>query len=298
MLALVLVLTGIVLLLTVLVAGLLRSHADILRALHDLGAGVGDPARAPRASGRGASGLEEPVPITMGPRLPSERSSTTAPPLSGVTPRGDALAIDVGRSGRLTLLAFLSSGCATCAAFWSDLATPDRRGLPDDVGLVVITKGPELEVRSEVSERAGPHVKVVMSSEAWTDYEVPGSPFFVLVDGQRGRRIGEGVANQLTQVTEMVRRARADAQPFVLRADGAVPAGGHVNGPDRRVVEGTREHDSLDGPGRERENDRILMAAGIPPGHASLYPKALSDIMDSRPQARDRHPAPKGTDPR
>ena len=30
-------------LLAVLVAGLLRSHADILKALHDLGAGVGEP---------------------------------------------------------------------------------------------------------------------------------------------------------------------------------------------------------------------------------------------------------------
>ena len=44
MLALVLLLTFVVLLMGILVAGLLRSHADILKALHDLGAGVGDPA--------------------------------------------------------------------------------------------------------------------------------------------------------------------------------------------------------------------------------------------------------------
>ncbi len=43
MVALAIVLSAIVLLLAVLVAGLLRSHADILKALHDLGAGVGDP---------------------------------------------------------------------------------------------------------------------------------------------------------------------------------------------------------------------------------------------------------------
>ena len=47
MVALVIVSTFVVLLLGILVAGLLRSHADILRALHDLGAGVGDPAVAP-----------------------------------------------------------------------------------------------------------------------------------------------------------------------------------------------------------------------------------------------------------
>ena len=43
MVALAIVVSAIVLLLAVLVAGLLRSHADILKALHDLGAGVGDP---------------------------------------------------------------------------------------------------------------------------------------------------------------------------------------------------------------------------------------------------------------
>ena len=55
-----------------------------------------------------------------------------------------------------------------------------------------------------------------MSSDAWTDYEVPGSPFFVLVDGRDGRRIGEGVANRMSQVAELVRRAEVDARAFAL----------------------------------------------------------------------------------
>ena len=41
MVALAIALSAVVLLLAVLVAGLLRSHADILKALHDLGLGVG-----------------------------------------------------------------------------------------------------------------------------------------------------------------------------------------------------------------------------------------------------------------
>ena len=53
-----------------------------------------------------------------------------------------------------------------------------------------------------------------MSTEAWSDYEVPGSPFFVLVDGRSGRRIGEGVANHFSQVVELVRRAESDARAF------------------------------------------------------------------------------------
>ena len=55
---------------------------------------------------------------------------------------------------------------------------------------------------------------MIMSTEAWGDYEVPGSPFFVLVDGASARRIGEGVANHFSQVTELVRRAQVDVRPF------------------------------------------------------------------------------------
>ena len=50
--ALVVVSTFVVLVLGVLVAGLLRSHADILRSLHELGVGVGDPASAARRPAR------------------------------------------------------------------------------------------------------------------------------------------------------------------------------------------------------------------------------------------------------
>ena len=46
MIALVVVSTFVVLVFSVLVTGLLRSHADILRSLHELGVGVGDPAPA------------------------------------------------------------------------------------------------------------------------------------------------------------------------------------------------------------------------------------------------------------
>ena len=66
MLALVIVSTFVVLLLGILVAGLLRSHADILRSLHELGVGVGDPA---------AAGAAAPVaaPVTLAPPAPGPR---------------------------------------------------------------------------------------------------------------------------------------------------------------------------------------------------------------------------------
>jgi hypothetical protein len=266
MVALVLILTFVVLLLGILVAGLLRSHADILRSLHDLGAGVGDPAASDpqghdhRNADGAATGAVR-VPFTMGPRLPGERDSVSAPTLAGVTPSGDALAITVTGHDTLTLIAFLSSGCTTCAGFWQAFHTPEQLGLPEGVRLVVVTKGPELEIPAEVQARSPSHLPVIMSTEAWGDYEVPGSPFFVLVDGRAGRRIGEGVANHFSQVTELVRRAEVDGRAFGLASRSRAFA------------------DGLDGPARESANDAELLAAGIHPGHHSLYPKSLDDVF-------------------
>jgi hypothetical protein len=114
-----------------------------------------------------------------------------------------------------------------------------------------------------------------MSTRAWSDYEVPGSPFFVLVDGPEGRRVGEGVANQLSQVAELVRRSTVD---------GTGP------GP----IRGATTH--LSGPTREARNDAELMAAGIGPGDPSLYPERLEDLFARVPgtAAPESPPAPDG----
>ena len=263
MVALAVVLSVVVLLLAVLVAGLLRSHADILKALHELGVGVGEPddagdlSRGHRAS---APANRVQVPFGMGPPLPGERNSTSAPTIAGVAPSGDALAVNVEGGGHLTLLAFLSSGCATCAGFWNAFQRPDELGLPARTRLVVVTKGPEMESPAEVASHVRTGLSVVMSTDAWSDYEVPGSPFFVLVDGESGRRVGEGVANHFHQVVELVRRAEADARELALTSKGRAFS------------------DGLDGPERELANDRELMAAGILPGDPSLYPSTLADV--------------------
>ena len=271
MVALAILLSVVVLLLAVLVAGLLRSHADILKSLHDLGAGVGEPGGALHDTHDHGHGSSEPhgttapvrVPITMGPPLPGERDSTSAPTIAGVTPNGDALAVAVAGGDHLTLLAFLSSGCTTCAGFWKAFEHPDHLGLPGSTRLIVVTKGPEMEIPAEVAFQARSGVPVVMSTEAWGDYEVPGSPFFVLVEASSGRRIGEGVANHFHQVVELVRRAEADARAFSM------------GNRSRSFAEG------LDGPAREVDNDRELMAAGIFPGDPSLYPSSQDELHGS-----------------
>jgi hypothetical protein len=274
MVALVVILTLVVLLLGILVAGVLRSHADILKSLHDLGAGVGDP-----AAGAHPSPQPVHVPFTMGPPLPGERDSTSAPTIAGITPNGDALAVAVTGHDRLTLIAFLSSGCSTCAGFWEAFQRPQELGLPEGIRLLVVTKGPELEIANEVRAKAPERLSVIMSTEAWGDYEVPGSPFFVLVDGRAGRRIGEGVAHHFSQVAELVRRAEVDVRPF---------------GPGSRS---RSLADGLDGPARESANDEELLAAGIHPGHRSLYPKSLADVFPPERVVTERPDVPSTSDP-
>lgn len=271
------------LLLAVLVVGLLRSHADILRALHRLGAGVGDPLGPDPAA---AAAAPVAAPVLMGPPLPGERSATTAPDVAGVTPAGDARSVRLTGVGHHTLLAFLSSGCATCAGVWPALADPAAAGLPPDVRVVAVTKGPELEVSADVAALAPRDLVVVMSTEAWGDYEVPGSPFFVLVDGPGGRRAGEGVATRLPQVAELVRRATADGGAG--RAAGARPAAGagRPAGPGRAATVSRAAAAGLDGPAREAQNDAELAAAGVLPGDPSLYPETLDDLFGPGPKPR------------
>lgn len=264
MLALVCIDTAVVLLLAVLVAGLLRSHADILRALHSLGADIGDPSTDGHGHGRGATS-----PVFMGPTLPPERDAASPIDVHGVTPEGDAVAIGVGNSG-FTLLAFLSTGCLTCAGFWEALRGPGDLGLPAGVRVVAVTKGPAQEAPAEVRKLATGDVPVVMSSEAWDGYEVPGSPFFVLLDGQAGRRIGEGTAMGFEQVARMVRQAIDEAALEQRYAEGGASGGATGRGFPRPGAADRR---------REAENDAALIAAGILPGDPSLYPASLDDLI-------------------
>lgn len=253
MVALVVVVTFVVLLLGVLVAGLLRSHADILRSLHDLGVGVGDPAATAESSPA----------LGAASRLPtwseSSNSLGAAPTVTGVTPAGDARALAVDNTDGFTLLAFLSSGCATCAAFWDVLQRPERLELAQGTRVAIVTKGPDRELPAEVSRLATGRVPVVMSTEAWLEYEVPGSPFFVLVDGTTGTTVGQGVAPQVEQLLDLIRRAEHDREEH--------------NGTRRRPA-GRRN-----GPEREADADEVLQMAGIRPGDPSLYPQSLQDVF-------------------
>jgi hypothetical protein len=204
-----------ILLLAILVAGLLRSHAEILRRLHDLGVGYGDeaPARAPGA---------------LAARAPHGH----APPITGTSPGGDAVAVDVGRGGERTLVLFLSSGCATCRSFWDALRAQRHTEL-QATRTVVVARDATEDSPARLAELAPTGLTIVLSSRAWDAFGVPGSPYAVLV-GDDGTIAGAGSAAGWDQLRSLLSQAAGDAL--------------------------------------EARADRELQAAGIHPGHPSLHP--------------------------
>lgn len=248
MLVLVVIESVVLALLALLVAGLLRSHAEILRTFHDLGVG-----RDPLAG----SGITMPVQAPLRARTATGAGSV-ATDIAGSTPGGDAVVVGVAGAAQPTLLAFLSSGCITCRHFWETLAAP-RLQLPGGARLIIVTMGSEAESESAIAKLAPPEVTVVMSSDAWDAYEVPGSPYFVFVEGQSGRLVGQGTAPEWDQVVRLMTEAGDDGALDASRAAS-----------DARTQRAERR--KLDDRAREARADEMLMAAGIYPGHPSLYP--------------------------
>ena len=247
MAVLVTILAVVVGLLSLLVVGLLRSHAAILKQLHELGAGVGDPAER--------AGVRTPVEFKMQSGLPTLAGDTgfrDGADVRGNSVDDDVLALRVVGASHPTLLAFLSSSCLTCAGFWESFAEPDQLLLPESTRLVVVTKDASEESPSAIASLAPPGLPLVMSSAAWADYEVPGSPYFVFVDGPTGRVRGEGTGATWKQVANLLAQATGDLT-FTAGPD-----------PGRR---GKPQSDA----DRERAIDQQLLAAGIAPGDPTLY---------------------------
>ncbi len=255
MTALVVVMAVVVLLLGVLVVGLLRSHAEILRALHGLGVSL-DPDRDDGQQSQSQSdgrrpAVARPMATRLGP----------ASDVSGVTPSLEPISVSVTGRDRLTLLAFLSSSCLPCRAFW-DAFRPDDLAVPSGARLVVVTKGPDAESPGDVARVAPPGHVTVMSNEAWDAYHAPGSPYFVLVDGSNV--IGEGTGGTWSQIEKMLRSALADA------------------GIDRGPRAHAHQHPPEPAADNQERIDGDLRRAGVGPGHPSLYaPAAGDDVPDS-----------------
>ena len=225
----------------VYIVALLRSHADILRRLAALEERAGTGVAAPTA--------EAAAPPVGGGEV------TTAGPISGTTLHGDSVTLAFGLGSPVTLIAFLTSGCTSCAPLWAGLHDArDLASLAQRVAVVTHDATRESPTRLERLAPAG--TDVIMSSAAWADYAVPGSPHFVLTDGAGGI-LGRGSALSWSQLETMVADARADAR--------------RATDPARTTAE------------RAQRSEGALASAGIGPGHASLYPSASGP-----PGERDR----------
>jgi hypothetical protein len=190
--------TLVLVLLTLLVGGLLRSHAEILRRLELV---------SPEAS----SGVNRQPEGPGSELLPQPREHVPqAFDVAGTTLAGDAVKLAVKSERVNTLLAFLSSGCTKCRTFWEGLGNEARQELPEQLRVVVVTKGSSFESPAKLLELAPSAIPLVMSSQAWSDYDVPGSPYFVYVDGKSGQVHGEGSAGSWSQVASLLRDALAD----------------------------------------------------------------------------------------
>ena len=245
-------------LLALLVAGLLRSHAEILKALHELGAGQGthDHDLPVASTAKVVSELDFPgVREGVAPPRPVEIADRVRD-IAGLTPWDETAAVGIaGEEPGSTLVAFLSTGCGTCAGFWDELKRPGGARLPASTRLVIVTKGEEEESISALRRIAPQDSLVVMSTQAWVDYEVPGSPYFLLIED--GHVTGEGSGSTWQQVRGLLGQAADDTEVRRGRPSEVVNAIHNAAGRDRA--------DRI---------DRELTAAGILPGHPSLYPDA------------------------
>jgi hypothetical protein len=200
-----------------------------------------------------------PRPFTL---RPVALSTQPAPPPAGETQFGPAHDVE-GESlaGELvharvvgvdhdTVLLFLSSGCASCAVFWDELRDPVP--LPPRARLLVVPQSASDESVAALAAVAPNGVDVVLSSQAWRHYEVPGAPHVVFVHGPTGRIRGEGTGQSLRQVAELLARASGDAS-FVA--------------PVAPLPKSARDQRD------EAEVDRALLTAGILPGDPRLYGK-------------------------
>jgi hypothetical protein len=237
-------LTMVVGVLTLLVVGLLRSHAEILRALHELGIGEDGP-------GHQGHGRPPSFEVRPGVSLPRGEESGAVEDLVGVDPWGDPTTIAVAGAPQRTLLVFLSSGCLTCHHFWEAFADASTLGLRADVRPVIVVQDAAQESVARIQELAPSAIPVIASGDAWKAYAIPVAPYFVLVDGPTERVLGEGAAATWEQVRNLLDQALDDL--------AAVESAPWQRGRRAAAVR------------LDEVAEAELRRAGITPGHPSLH---------------------------
>ncbi len=110
-------------LLALLVLGLLRSHAEILRALHDLGISLDPDGDGTHERRHHPTRRSDATDAATGERGGASVGRTLLD-LDGIDPLGRSTHIAVTGVDRLTLVAFLSSGCSSLPRLLGALRRP------------------------------------------------------------------------------------------------------------------------------------------------------------------------------
>lgn len=211
-----------------LIVGLLRSHTAILRRLSELE----DGGLVTTDGGARARILE-------------------AVDVRGTSIDGQPRWIDLTEPKTTTVLAFLTTGCDSCRTFWRAFGdVSERHGILQSANIVVVTKSRHEESTSRIRRLASPDLPVVMSSEAWGSFKIPGSPYFVYLE--EGRVLGEGSASNVPQLLSLMEDSLADSLGEPVADDEAVPTW------------------------QTSRVNAILARAGIGPDHPSLFDPRLS----------------------
>jgi peroxiredoxin len=104
-------------------------------------------------------------------------------------------------AGQKVLLGFMSLRCRACGPLYADLA--DLAETEQSVQFIVVSEGSLKENRRLVQQQALVFPVLVWDELVAAQYELPGTPFFYLVD-EDGVIVERGVATTLGQVEELV----------------------------------------------------------------------------------------------
>jgi hypothetical protein len=259
-------LTVVVAVLTLFVLGLLRSHAELLRRTADLERERQEPANTPAPD-------QMPEGVVPAPETIAQTSVSAIEGLDCTLEPYRLAVADVHEP--YLLVAFLSTTCLTCLDIWRDVIEEgdDARRVEagdDAASLLIVLKAREFENLGKAAGLAAETpVPVVMSGEAWSELDVPGSPYFALIATREQRVVGAGSA----QSWEQLRSLAGDGMLELSFAMGASSnGGGGARGGYRSII--------------EREDDD-LRRAGIYPGHPSLT-ASLLDEEDGAPETPTR----------
>ncbi|MCW2621578.1 MAG: hypothetical protein JWL64_1180 [Frankiales bacterium] len=184
-----------------LVAALLHALADLQHRVLSLETAAARRAVAPSPHPVGA--VPAPAPAAVAGTTPDGDGDVV--PLRGTRPDGQP--VELRLDDGTWLVAFLSTSCAVCTAVWQRLSAGELDRAGGAVRAVVVVKDPDVEDADAVRVLSPGAVPVVLSSEAWRDYEVPGSPYLLLLDGVSSRVLSEGPVRGWDDVLRMVARA-------------------------------------------------------------------------------------------